>query len=80
MLKAAIDSVTEVAPPGIASVMQTLVQLVRRRRRRQLDLNISEWGEPGSDVFYGLEAGRKRCKKVAPPWEGKLALQRCLNL
>ena len=52
MLKAAKDSVIEVAPPGIASV-----QLVRMRSRRQLDLNISECREPGSDVFYQLEAG-----------------------
>ena len=66
MLKAAMDSVTEVAPPGIGR---------RRRRggrsRRQLDLNISECGKPGSDVSYGLEAGRRRCQKVSLLWEGE---------
>ena len=48
------DSVIEVASPGIGIGRQTLVQLARRRRagrrRRQLDLNISDCGEPGSTV------------------------------
>ena len=69
------DSVIEVASPGIGIGRQTLVQLARRRRagrrRRQLDLNISDCGEPGSDVFYDLEAARRRCQKVSPLGEGK---------
>ena len=54
MLKAAMDSVIEAAPPGSARGRQTPAQLVRRRRggrsRRQLDLNISECGEPAYKV------------------------------
>ena len=67
MLKAAMDSVTEVAPPGVG-------RRSRRgdRSRRQLDLNISECGKPGSDVSYGLEAGRRRCQKVSLLWKRKL--------
>ena len=52
MLKAAMDSVIVAARPGIGR--QTPAQLVRRRRggrsRRQLDLNISECGEPAYKV------------------------------
>ena len=70
MLKAAIDSVIEVAPPGIGIGRQTLVKDVRIRRlvrsRMQLDLDILDCGEAEADVLYGLEAANRRCQKVSP--------------
>ena len=68
MLKAAIDSVIEVAPPGIGRGRQTLVKDVRIRRlvrsRMQLDLDILDCGEAGADILYCLPAGRRSCQKV----------------